>query len=94
MRDLSNEKKSTALPLVMAAAGHIIWGFSFLFSKVAQQTATAQVFLSMRFILAFLMLSVIGVVKKEKLQLLLLLLLLKDLNSLDGINHLTMYLVI
>lgn len=68
MRNLPNKKKSTALPLMMAAAGHIIWGFSFLFSKVAQQTATAQVFLSMRFILAFLMLSVIGVVKKEKLQ--------------------------
>jgi drug/metabolite transporter (DMT)-like permease len=67
VRNLPNEKKSTALPLVMAAAGHIIWGFSFLFSKVAQQTATAQVFLSMRFILAFLMLSLIGAVKKEKL---------------------------
>ena len=45
------------LPLLMAAGGNIIWGFSFLFTRVALQNAPVQVYLSMRFILAFLMLS-------------------------------------
>ena len=68
MQNLTNERKNAALPLTMAAAGHIIWGVSYLFSKVAMQSAPVQVFLSMRFILAFLMLSVLVITGKEKLR--------------------------
>ena len=56
------------MPLIMAAAGHIIWGFSYLFAKVAMESAPVQVFLSMRFILAFLMLSVLVLTGREKLR--------------------------
>ena len=68
LRNITTEKKNAALPLAMAAAGHIIWGFSYLFSKVAMQSASVQVFLSMRFILAFLMLSLLVITGREKLQ--------------------------
>ncbi len=68
MRNLSNLKNSTtALPVAAAAAGHIIWGFSFLFAKVAMQSAGAVVYLSIRFIMALLMLSLFIVTGREKL---------------------------
>lgn len=68
MQNMLNERKNTAMPLIMAAAGHIIWGFSYLFAKVAMESAPVQVFLSMRFILAFLMLSVLVLTGREKLR--------------------------
>ena len=60
------------MPLAMAALGHIIWGFSVLFSKVAMEVAQPDVLLSIRFLLsALLMTLMIGweigpeVVKEE-----------------------------
>ena len=40
------------MPLAMAALGHIIWGFSVLFSKVAMEVAQPDVLLSIRFLLS------------------------------------------
>jgi len=68
MRNLSNLKNNTtAMPIIAAAAGHIIWGFSFLFAKVAMQSAEAPVYLSIRFILALFLLTMMVVCGREKL---------------------------
>ena len=40
------------MPLAMAALGHIIWGFSVLFSKVAMEVAQPDVLLSIRFLIS------------------------------------------
>ena len=53
-------------PMVMASLGQIIWGFSVLFSKVALQTAPPDVLLSIRFLLAALMMTLMIVFGKEK----------------------------
>lgn len=45
------------LPLALASLGQIIWGFSVLFSKVALQTAPPDVLLSIRFLLAALIMT-------------------------------------
>ena len=68
MRNLSNIKNNTtAMPIIAAAAGHIIWGFSFLLAKVAMQSAEAPVYLSIRFILALFLLTMMVVCGREKL---------------------------
>ena len=46
------ENNSSRLPLAAASLGHIIWGFSVLFSKMALQTADPDILLSIRFVLA------------------------------------------
>ena len=53
-------------PLMMASIGQIIWGFSVLFSKVALQTAPPDVLLSIRFLLAALIMTLMIVFGKEK----------------------------
>ena len=45
------------MPLAMAALGHIIWGFSVLFSKVAMEVAQPDVLLSIRFLLSALLMT-------------------------------------
>ena len=52
---MSNTAKATLAGLV----GYGIWGFSFLFSKVALETATPFTLLSVRFIFAFLALNAV-----------------------------------
>ena len=63
-----SKKNNLLLPTVMAVAGNIIWGFSFLFSKVAMQHAGVTTCLSMRFILAFLILNLFVLTGREKLR--------------------------
>ena len=53
-------------PMVMASIGQIIWGFSVLFSKVALRTAPPDVLLSIRFLLAALIMTLMIVFGKEK----------------------------
>ncbi len=53
-------------PLAMASAGHIIWGFSTLFSKMALQTAAPDVLLSIRFLFAALIMTLMIVFGKAK----------------------------
>lgn len=44
--------------MLCVALGQIIWGFSYLFIKVAQQYASTTILLSMRFTIAFLLMSI------------------------------------
>ena len=58
MKDLM--KRNTAwFPLCCAYAGHILWGFSYLFTKTALQTTGPNVLLSYRFILATVLMSIL-----------------------------------
>ena len=62
--EYSEIKKSAWLPLAMASLGQFIWGFSVLFSKVALQTAAPDILLSIRFLLAALIMTFMIVFKK------------------------------
>ena len=53
-------------PLAMASLGQIVWGFNVLFSKVAMQTAPPNVLLSIRFLLAALIMTMMIVFGKSK----------------------------
>ena len=55
------------MPLAMAALGHIIWGFSVLFSKVAMEVAQPDVLLSIRFLLSALLMTLMILFGKAKL---------------------------
>lgn len=50
--------------MLCVALGQIIWGFSYLFIKVAQQYASTTILLSMRFTIAFLLMSIPLCLKK------------------------------
>ena len=52
------------LPLAAAAAGHAIWGVSYLFSRVALQIAEPSVVLSLRFWIAVALMSLMILMKK------------------------------
>ena len=52
------------LPVLTASLGHIIWGFSVLFSRVALQTAHPDVLLSIRFLLAAFLMTLLILFKK------------------------------
>lgn len=56
--------------LACASLGHIIWGFSYLLAKVGLQMAEPEVFLSCRFILAWLLMSIPILMGRQKLNLL------------------------
>lgn len=57
------------MPLAMAALGHIIWGFSVLFSKVAMEVAQPDVLLSIRFLLSALLMTLMILFGKAKVSL-------------------------
>ena len=57
------------MPLAMAALGHIIWGFSVLFSTVALEVAQPDVLLSIRFLLSALLMTLMILFGKAKLSL-------------------------
>ena len=59
--------KKSSLAALAALLGYSIFGFSFLFSKIALDMTTPFVLLAVRFLLAFLVLTVILLVKKIKL---------------------------
>ena len=51
--------KKTTLATLAALAGYSIFGFSFLFSKIALNQATPFVLLAIRFVTAFLLLNLV-----------------------------------
>ena len=55
----ANTPNQSLLPLATAILGHIIWGFSVLFSKMALQIATPDILLSIRFLLAAAIMTLI-----------------------------------
>ena len=58
MKD-SLKKETARIPLLCAYLGHILWGFSYLFSKTALLTTGPNVLLSYRFILASVLMGIL-----------------------------------
>lgn len=56
--------KAYWLPLAAAAAGHAIWGFSYLFSRVALQRGELSLVLSLRFWISVALMTVLIPLKK------------------------------
>jgi len=63
------DDKSNYFALAAAVAGHTFWGFSFLASRTALDTAHMFVLLSHRFVLAFLVMNLLLLVGAARLQL-------------------------
>ena len=55
-----------ALALAAVTMGNVIWGFTFLFTRVALRTTDPAVMLSLRFVVAFLLLNVLLLTGHEK----------------------------
>lgn len=66
MKGLSVKKDSNLVALLFAYTGNIIWGFSFMFIKVAQRSAAPNVLLSHRFIVAALIMLTLVATKRVK----------------------------
>ena len=69
---MSTEERVRKAPdwaVLSSAAGFTIWGFSLLLTRVGQRYASPMVLLSVRFLLAFLLLNVPLLLGKEKLRL-------------------------
>lgn len=64
-----NLVKKEQLPYVMATLGHVIWGLSYLFTKVGLQYAETNVLLSVRFLLAFGLMNLLILIGKEHIRL-------------------------
>ena len=43
-------QKDRVLPIICVCVGQVIWGFSYLFTRIAQRAASPTVVLSMRFL--------------------------------------------
>ena len=59
----------TALPVLAVCAGYIIWGFSFLFIQTALNYAEPNVMLAVRFVIAFLLINIPLLTKKQTISL-------------------------
>ena len=57
------------IPDIAAITGNTLWGFSFLLSKTALNYAPTSILLSMRFIIAFLLMNLILLFKIERISL-------------------------
>lgn len=68
---MAGDRKNAARHTALAAgvAGNIIWGFSYLFTRVAQQVAQPMVQLSIRFIVAFAILNMMLLTKRWRVRL-------------------------
>ena len=69
---MSTEERVRKAPdwaVLSSAAGFTIWGFSLLLTRVGQRYASPMVLLSVRFLLAFVLLNVPLLLGKEKLRL-------------------------
>ena len=62
-------KQRHAIPLLCGIGGNIIWGFSYLFTRIAQQSAPPIVQISLRFALAFLLMNILLLTGAQKLHL-------------------------
>ncbi|MBQ8590151.1 MAG: DMT family transporter [Firmicutes bacterium] len=69
MTELNIDKKERGLAIAAAAAGNTIWGFSFLFTKVAMGVTTPDVLLSIRFIVAVTIMTVMAATGKMPIHL-------------------------
>ena len=58
--------RTKILPVAAVCAGQTIWGFSYIFTKVAMGYAKPDVLLSIRFILAFLIMNIMCLTGKFK----------------------------
>ena len=54
----SQAQRNRVLPVICVCIGQVIWGFSYLFTRVAQRTANPDIVLSMRFIAAWFIMTV------------------------------------
>ena len=57
------------IPDIAAITGNTLWGFSLLLSKTALNYAPTSILLSMRFIIAFLLMNLILLFKIERISL-------------------------
>ncbi len=55
-----------AMPIIAVCAGQTIWGFSYVFTKTAMNFASPDVLLSIRFLIAFLIMNVMILTGKYK----------------------------
>ena len=62
-------KGSMPLALCCGVIGNVIWGVSYLFTRIAQQEAPPMVQMSLRFLLAFLLLNLMMLFGWEKIRL-------------------------
>ena len=65
----NSRNRSLTPALCCGIAGNIIWGSSYLFTRIAQQESSPMVQLALRFILAFFLLNLMLLLGWEKLQL-------------------------
>ena len=65
----NSRNRSLTPALCCGIAGNIIWGSSYLFTRIAQQESSPMVQLALRFILAFFLLNLMLLFGWEKLQL-------------------------
>lgn len=52
-------REKLPLPLLAAGAGNVIWGFSYLFTRIGQQSASPEVLLAIRFVVAFFLMNLL-----------------------------------
>ncbi len=50
-------QKNRALPVICVCVGQVIWGFSYLFTRIAQRSASPTVVLSMRFLASWVIMT-------------------------------------
>ena len=67
--NLNNRMNEKVLPIVAAVVGHSIWGFSYLFTRMALSVTSPDVLLTVRFSIAFLILNILILTGKFKLSL-------------------------
>jgi len=58
-----------SIPVLAAVSGHIIWGFSYMFTRVALQTTSPNIQLAARYTLAFIVMNLLLLTGKFKLSL-------------------------
>ena len=65
--DSAGRETSSFLPVLCAWLGNAIWGLSFMFTKGALEYASMNVLVSMRFLIASLLMTVWMLVKRQKI---------------------------
>lgn len=66
---MSGGRRAMTLALICGVAGNVIWGASYLLTRIAQQETQPMIQLSIRFLLAFLMMNVMLLCGWERLRL-------------------------
>lgn len=67
--EIKSRKNAVAAALCTGVAGNVIWGSSYLFTRIAQNESSPMVQLAWRFVLAFLLLNLMILFGWEKLRL-------------------------